>query len=157
MRSNTRLLVMLLSVLWFAFWPASPGICSPTYQVSEAQMLQLESILNGLEQDNERLQTLLSESKEELRMASSESETLKRALIEAQNHLTELQKQFQELRTESESARKSLEAANNELQMACESWKKSVKQHERTESRLRTQRNIWTVIACILGGVAATR
>lgn len=147
----------LLAVSWL-FVPCS-GICSPnqTYQISETQINELQNILSGLASDNETLQNLLTESSAELQTATDESERLKVLLTRANHQLTELQQQLQALKQESENARTSLDAANKELKQASESFKASMKEHERIEGRLRMQRNIWTVIACILGGVAAAR
>ncbi len=156
--SKIRKSISLAALLLCLFAPCS-GICSPsqTYQISETQMTQLESILNGLESDNEMLQNLLTESSAELQTATDESERLKTLLTRANHQLTELQKQLQALKQESENARTSLDEANRELKLASESYKKSMQEHAQIEGRLRTQRNIWTVIACILGGVAAVR
>ena len=147
---------LLLSSLLLLLLP-SVGSCSPTYQVTETQILRLENILNGLEQDNERLLLLLNESTEGLEIAESESGELKLQLNEAQNQLSELKARLQTLKSELTSARTSLDEANRELQLASESYKKSVKAHERTESRLRTQRNVWEVLCAIAVGFAVTR
>ncbi len=133
------------------------GFCSPTYTVTEEQMQMLSSILDGLEQDNRQLQSLLTESNEGLATANNESSLLRGKLNEAQSQLKELKTQLENLRTECDNARRSLDEANRELRLASESFKQSMKEHERIEGRLRTQRNIWTVIACVLGGIAATR
>jgi septal ring factor EnvC (AmiA/AmiB activator) len=120
-------------------------------------MLQLENILNGLEQDNMRLLALLNESTEGLEIANSESGELRKQLTEAQIQLKELRAQLQTLKTELGSARSSLEEANRELKLASDSYKKSVQQHEKVESRLRTQRNVWEILCAIAVGVAVAR
>lgn len=157
MRCKKRLLVLLFGLAFFLLSGISHGSCSPTYTVTEPQMLQLENILTGLEQDNERLLALLNESSEGLEIANSESGELRKQLVEAQIQLTELRKQYQTLKIELTNARSSLDEANKELQLASESYKKSMKQHEKVESRLRTQRNVWEVLCAIAVGFAAAR
>ncbi len=158
----TKSWTVVITFCWAAvFWCSVPcsGICSPSpvYQISETQINELQNILSGLEQDNAKLQSLLTESEEGLTTASNESSILRGRLTEAQKQLAELRMQLESLRAECDSARKSLDEANRELALASKSFKESMQQHERIEGRLRTQRNIWTVIACVLGGIAATR
>ena len=157
MKTVNTIFSTALLLLAFLLCAPSVGSCSTTYQVTETQILQLQNILEGLEQDNNRLLLLLNESTEGVMIAESESGELKIQLNEAQIQLSELRAQLQMLKTELGSARTSLDAANKELQLAGESYKKSMQQHERTESRLRTQRNVWEVLCAIAVGIAVAR
>lgn len=149
--------VTLLLLSLFVLLSPSAGSCSPTYQVTEEQMLQLQNILDGLESDNNRLLLLLNESTEGLAIAESESGELKIQLNEAQSQLKELRTQLATLKSALTSARTSLDEANKELKLASESYKKSMQQHERVESRLRTQRNVWEVLCAVAVGFAVSR
>ncbi|MBQ9364861.1 MAG: hypothetical protein IJT82_03705 [Schwartzia sp.] len=128
-----------------------------TYQMTEAQMQTLESNFLELETRNAQLLKILTESENELTLASSESERLKELLQIANNQLSKLMTELKEARSESERVSKSLETANKELERASESLRKSEAQHKKTESRLRTQKTLWQVLAIILGGVVATK
>jgi len=140
---------LLLSVLLLLL--PSIGFCSESrYQISESELMQLQSHLNALEQNNEMLKSILSESDEGLTKALD-------ALMMSQKELAELRKELLTCRSETESARESLRIANAELQRASESFKASEKERDRIEGRLRTQRNIWEVLCFIACGVAAAK
>lgn len=128
------------------------GFCSEnqTYQISETQLTALEAHLNALEANNAELMTLLDESEMDLTEAT-------RQLNESKNQISELRNQLQALKNESEAARQSLSIANAELRKASEYFKASEKAHARIEGRLRTQRNLWEVIAAVMVGVCVTR
>lgn len=130
----------------------SVGSCSEnqTFQISETQLTTLEAHLNALEENNAALMTLLNESEMELTEATNQ-------LNESKNQIAELRNQLQALKNESEEARQSLSIANEELKRASESFKASEKAHARIEGRLRTQRNLWEVIAAVMVGVCVTR
>ena len=143
-------IILLLPLL---FWLSAPvGFCSgsQTYQISETQLMALENHLNALEANNAALMTLLDESEMELTEATNQ-------LAESKKQITELRSQLQALKNESEEARQSLSIANAELRKASESFKQSEKVHERIEGRLRTQRNLWEVIAAVMVGICVTR
>lgn len=140
---------LLLSVLLLLL--PSIGFCSENrYQISESELMQLQSHLNALEQNNEMLKSILSESDEGLTKALD-------ALMMSQKELAELRKELLTCRSETESARESLRIANAELQKASESFKASEKERDRIEGRLRTQRNIWEVLCFIACGVAVAK
>lgn len=143
--------ISLLSLFVFLLSP-SVGFCSesPTYQVNETQLMALGNHLNALEANNAALMTLLDESEMELTEATNQ-------LAESKKQITELRSQLQALKNESEEARQSLSIANAELRKASESFKQSEKVHERIEGRLRTQRNLWEVIAAVMVGICVTR
>ena len=127
---------------------SSVGGCSEprTYQISETQLLTLEEHLNALESNNEMLKSILSASDESLMIALDK-------LTESQNELTKLRTQLEKARLDAQNAKLSLETANQELKRAAESFKACEAEHSKTESRLRTQRNVWEIVACVLAGV----
>ncbi len=130
----------------------SVGTCSAsqTYQISETQLETLQSHLSALEQNNNELLTLLDESNLDLSEAS-------KALSESRQELMTLREQLVALQAETKQLDESLKIANAELQSARESFKKSEREHDRIEGRLRTQRNIWEVLFAVAVGVAASR
>jgi hypothetical protein len=50
-----------------------------------------------------------------------------------------------------------LQTANEELRKASQSFKQYEKERDKTENRLRNQRNIWEVLCFVAVGVAAAR
>ena len=145
-----RLTALFLS----AFLLCSPctGFCSENqmYQISESELMQLQSHLNALQQNNEMLKSILSESGEELTQALD-------ALAKSNEELARLKAELQTCKAETESARQSLQIANEELQKASESFKESERERDRIEGRLKTQRNIWEVLCFIACGVAVAK
>jgi chromosome segregation ATPase len=77
----------------------------------------------------------------------------KEQLSESAKEIEKLTAQLKALKAESEREQQSLEIANIELQNALT----SVKQLEDKKRRIERQRNMWEVIAVILGGIAITR
>ena len=140
--------LFLLSVLlWFL---PSVGICSPTYQITEEELTALQNHLTVLETNNETLKNILSESNEDLTKALE-------ALMKSQSELMTLKAQLTQAKSDAESAKKSLEIANQELQKAALSFKQYENERDKTENRLRNQRNIWEVLCCIAVGIAVAR
>jgi chromosome segregation ATPase len=127
---------------------AVPSTCGAeaTYTITENQLITLESNLSELEQNNETLLSLLNGSETDLQIA-------KEQLSESAKEIEKLTAQLKALKAESEWAQQSLEIANIELQNALT----SVKQLEDKKRRIERQRNMWEVIAVILGGIAITR
>lgn len=128
------------------------GSCSQSqmYQISESELETLSNHLTMLEQNNETLKRILSESGEELTAALN-------ALTESQKELTMLRSELIQCKSDAQSAKESLERANLELQKASESFKASEKERDRIESRLRNQRNIWEFLCAVAVGVAVAR
>lgn len=149
---KTRLLnILLISAFLFLFAP-SVGTCSQSqmYQISETELTTLQNHLDALEQNNETLKMLLSESNEDLTIALD-------ALMKSQNELATLKAQLQQAKNDAENTRKSLEIANEELRKASESFKQYERERDKTENRLRNQRNIWEVLCFVAVGVAVAR
>ena len=150
-RKIKHLSTLLTLVASFLLLPFA-GICSANqmYQISESELTTLSNHLTALEQNNEMLKSILSESGSELTTALDMLKT-------SNEELTRLKAELQMCKSEAESARSSLKTANEELLKAKESFMKCEAAHDKTEGRLRTQRTIWQVVACVLVGVAAAR
>ena len=128
------------------------GTCyaNQTYTISESELTTLQNHLDALEQNNETLKAILSESNEDLTIALD-------ALMKSQNELATLKAQLQQAKNDAESARNSLQIANDELQKASQSFKQYEAARDKTENRLRNQRNIWEVLCFVAVGVAVAR
>ena len=147
MTKNT-IILLLLSLA--CFWCPSVGICSPTYMVTEDELLTLEQHLSALEANNDALMMVLAESNEDL-------QTARAALTASKQELQTLRAQLQTLKDEANAARQSLATAQKELDDAAKSLKASEAAHGKTEGRLKTQRNIWEALFFVACGIAATR
>ena len=128
------------------------GICyaNQTYTISETELTTLQNHLTALEQNNETLKAILSESNEDLTIALD-------ALTKSQNELATLKAQLQQAKNDAESAKNSLAIANQELAKASQSFKAYEKERDKTENKLRNQRNIWEVLCLVAVGVAVAR
>lgn len=152
MWTKTRLLnILLISACLFLFAP-SRGICSQsqTYQISETELTTLEQNLETLEQHNEMLKAILTTQGDELTEALN-------LLTQSQEELAKLRNELQTARNETQSAQESLKIANDELAKAAQSFKQYERERDRTENRLRNQRNIWEVLCFVAVGVAVAR
>jgi len=148
----TKRYIMPLLLAACCLCSPSVGGCSPsqTYQISETELETLSNHLTMLEQNNETLKRILSESGEELTAALN-------ALTESQKELTMLRSELIQCKSDAQSAKESLERANLELARASESFKASEKERDRIESRLRNQRNIWEFLCAVAVGVAVAK
>jgi chromosome segregation ATPase len=141
---NIKNCLLFVALSFFAL--PSTCVAEATYTITENQLITLESNLSELEQNNETLLSLLNGSETDLQIA-------KEQLSESAKEIEKLTAQLKALKAESERAQQSLEIANIELQNALT----SVKQLEDKKRRIERQRNMWEVIALILGGIAITR
>ena len=137
---------LLFVALSFFVLPSTCGAEATTYTITENQMITLESNLSELQTNNETLLSLLNGSETDLKIAREQ-------LSESAKEIEKLTAQLKALKAESERAQQSLEIANIELQNALT----SVQQLEDKKRRIERQRNMWEVIAVILGGIAITR
>lgn len=158
MWTKARPIISLLALVC-CLWSPCVGGCSESrmYQISESELQTLEQHLIALEQNNETLTLLLSESDEGLTIAAEELTRLRQELTEAKKRLAESQKSLAQMQRDAESARKSLQTANDALKKASESFKQSERERDRIEGRLRTQRNIWEALFAVAVGVAVAR
>jgi chromosome segregation ATPase len=141
---NIKTCLLFVALSFFAV-PSTCG-AEATYTITENQLITLEINLSELEQNNETLLSLLNGSETDLQIA-------KEQLSESAKEIEKLTAQLKALKAESERAQQSLEIANIELQNALT----SVKKLEDKKRRIERQRNMWEVIALILGGIAITR
>ena len=142
---NIKNCLLFVALSFFAL-PSTCGAEEATYTITETQLITLESNLNELEQNNKTLLSLLNGSEADLKIAREQ-------LSESAKEIEKLTAQLKALKAESERAQQSLEIANIELQNALT----SVKKLEDKKRRIERQRNMWEVIAVILGGIAITR
>lgn len=119
---------------------------SVTYSISEEQLTQLELHLNELEENNEKLKSLLTLSEQDCEIALI-------ALTASRNELKALRSELTQALIDSEKAKKSLQIANEDLRLASQSFK----QLEKQKSRCENQRTFWQIIAAIAAGVAVAR
>ena len=144
----------IISPLLLAFCLFAPcvGICSEnqTYTISEADLMTLETNLSTLEMHNATLKAILTTQDGEL----TEALTL---LMKSQEDLAKLKAELQKAKSETQSARKSLATANAELKKAALYFKEYEAERDKTENRLRNQRNIWEVLCLVAVGVAVAR
>lgn len=119
---------------------------SVTYSISEEQLTQLELHLNELEENNEKLKSLLTLSEQDCEIALM-------ALNASRNELKALRSELTQSLIDSEKAKKSLQIANEELANASKSFKQLEKQKNRAEN----QRTFWQILAAIAAGVAVAR
>jgi Skp family chaperone for outer membrane proteins len=144
----------IISPLLLAFCLFVPcvGICSEnqTYTISESELTTLENHLNELTTNTETLKTILTAQDGELTQALN-------LLMKSQSELLTLKTQLQQAKNDAESARKSLATANAELKKAALYFKEYEAERDKTENRLRNQRNIWEVLCLVAVGVAVAR
>lgn len=119
---------------------------SVTYSISEEQLTQLELHLNELEENNEKLKSLLTLSEQDCEIALM-------ALNASRNELKALRSELTQALIDSEKAKKSLQIANEELANASKSFKQLEKQKNRAEN----QRTFWQILTAIAAGVAVAR
>ena len=139
-------------LLAFCLLSAFVGTCyaSQTYTISEAELMTLETNLSTLEMHNATLKAILTTQDGEL----TEALTL---LMKSQEDLAKLKAELQKAKSETQSAQESLMIANKELQKASQSFKAYEAERDKTENRLRNQRNIWEVLCFVAVGVAVAR
>ena len=134
-KSIKRLCICLLAcLLWLA--AGSGSRAEEMYQISDRELIQLESNLNQLSKNNETKQQLLTEQQTQLTEANQQLETVKKQLTESKALNAQTQK--------------SLETANQSLKQLEEEAKRKVKVKTR-------QRNLWIAISGGLLYVLATK
>ena len=157
--------VSLVALLSLSLLSPSAGYCAEeqqVYPIQESQLQTLVTDLTALQENNEKLRTLLSEQTDSLTMASERSEdlsnqiaTLDSQLTQSQEQIATLKAQLVELKQTTATAQASLTTANAELESASKSFKAYQKQQEKIESQLKTQRIIWQIVSGAVLGFAA--
>lgn len=137
-RSTKKLLLLVLSAL-FAYWLLSmPAICSASgmYQITEQELVQLETNLNRLEQLSKTQQAELTRLRIQLQKSQTELQLLRNQLNTSSTQLT--------------IAQQSLQTANLSLQR----YAAEVKQER---LRIKAQRNAWQGTAVVLAVIATLK
>lgn len=144
--------IISLSALAFCLFVPCVGICyaNQTYTISESELTTLETNLATLEMHNSTLKAILTTQDGEL------TEVLN-LLMKSQEDLAKLKAELQKAKSETQSAQESLMIANKELAKASQSFKAYEAERDKTENRLRNQRNIWEVLCLVAVGVAVAR
>lgn len=109
-------LLAVFSLLLPSFISGEQGTA---YILTEAEMMQLETVFNGLQRENEGLKS----------------------------DLQELRQTYSEVRTSLAEARKDLREVNNSLTKATTSFEESVKESTKTLSMTRIDALVWKVVA----------
>lgn len=145
-RGRSASLALGLALL---FWgPVSAS--EPAYQMTAAQMTELQAVFQSLRNQQEEQQRLLTEQ-------ASQLTELKKALNASKAQQSSLEYQLKKARTSIGSSQ--AEAATWQLSLteARESFEKSEKAHQQTEKRVKRQRTIWAVLAIGFGAWAAAK
>ena len=117
-----KLLLLLLSLLfcWWLFSASATCSASGTYQITEAELTQLETNLRKLEQlsstqktELTRLQEQLAQSQEQLQMLKAQLNTSAEQLTTAQTSLDNANKLLQEFAQEEKNKRLKIKAQRN--------------------------------------------
>ena len=130
--------VFYISVLLLCFLVPDTGLAAePTYQMTEAELMQLEDIFSKLREKQTAQQVLLNQQEEQL---------------------MELNTQLEISQKEIETSKQSTEALQTSLQKANQSLKESAEEAKRKNDRLERQRDMWVAFAVIaVGAVIANR
>lgn len=141
--ANTKkLLSFFVSVLLAFFLLFMPATCSASgtqeqmYQITETELVQLETNLNRLDQLSKTQQAELTRLRIQLKKSQMELQLLKNQLSTSSTQLT--------------IAQQSLQSANLSLQTYAQEVK-------RERLRLKAQRNTWECISVALAVVAAVK
>ena len=120
-----------------------------TYQVTAAELRQLESNLTRLQQINDSLRQTCGQQQNRLVDLATALNRAEQQLATAQRQQTALQLQIQTLQDRSTKQEQLLNEAN-------ESFRKYAADQKRTRVRIKAQRNAWeAVAACALIAFAA--
>lgn len=120
---------------------------TPYYQITEAELQELSTHLDALEQNYNILMTAYQESNEDLTEALT-------ALKLSRQELTTLRRELETYKTEVREAKQHLETANAELQLAVQSLKESEADKAKTEKSLKKQLTIWKILFGVAIGAA---
>lgn len=124
-QNGSRLFAVVLLAVFSLLLPSFVS-GETTYLLTEAEMMQLETVFNGLQTENERLK----------------------------EDLSELRQNYGEVRTSLAEARKELREANSSLTKAATSFEESVKATAATLSMTRTDAFIWKVVAGVFAATS---
>ena len=142
-----RLLSALLC-LCVLFWPVTGWAAG--YQVTEAELTQLEQTFAELKSINSVLLTDSTQSQKDLIRALQ-------LLKESQVELQKLQTQLATLKNESLQAGADLKQAQSSLIAANQSFEAYAKEQKKIQARLKTERALWMVVAAGAFYLAASK
>ena len=123
--NGSRLFAVVLLAVFSLLLPSYIS-GAEAYILTEAEMMQLEKVFNGLQMENEGLKS----------------------------DLQELRQMYSEVRTSLAEARKELREANSSLTKAATSFEESVKATAATLSMTRTDAFIWKVVAGVFAATS---
>lgn len=126
----------MLSLSCFLSVPGIGWAEEPTYQMTEAELTELETIFDRLKTQQEQQTNLLREQSEQIK-------TLKIQLATSETQIKSSRNQLQEVETKLNAANQSLAAY--------------AKEEKRTRARLERQRDTWAVFAAVTVGFALAR
>ena len=121
-----------------------------TYQITAAELRQLEGNLTRLQQINDSLRQTCGQQQNRLVDLATALTEAQKQLTEARRRQTALQLQIQTLITNSKKQETSLQAANESLTAFAADQK-------RTRVRIKAQRNTWVAAAGILAAGLALK
>ena len=132
--------------------PAATSSASetPAYQVTAAELRQLESNLTRLQQINDSLTQALGEQR-------NKAVDLQTALTEAQKQLTEARRRQTALQAELTSLKSLSKMQAESLEKANKSFETFAKEEKARRLRIKAQRNTWVAAAGILAAGLALK
>ena len=140
-KKNTIVKYFCLLLVCLLFWSGISFGSPATYQITEAELTQLEQSL--IQQENSLIQALNLQE-----MQKEELKELKTQLEVALNELRQSKAEIQRLRIDLVRASESIERAN-------QLFREYEKEAKKTQSRLTRQRNLaWSIVgAAVIGGI----
>ncbi|MEA4834948.1 MAG: hypothetical protein VB133_07435 [Anaeromusa sp.] len=127
---------ILLACLLGCFLWAVPGTCSAaeaTYQITESELVQLQTNLTKLEKN--------------YKVLLQDSTTSSKQLIEALNELSEAKQSLEKCKSELTTTQQSLVKAQASLQTANELFQQYAKEEKAKQNKLEWQRNLAIIAA----------
>ena len=121
-----------------------------TYQVTEQEIRQLESNSQRLSEINAILQLGSTESQKTLLKVSAELKQSQAELQMLKQELAKLQDSLQIAKSLSQSQQDLLTQTN-------ESFRKYSQEQKKNQSRLKTERTLWQVVAAVAAGFAVIK
>ena len=138
------LLCLLLLLASATAWASETPEMPETYQITAAELRQLEGNLTRLQQINDSLRQTCGQQQNRLVDLATALNRAEQQLATAQRQQTALQLQIQTLQDRSTKQEQLLNEAN-------ESFRKYAADQKRTRVRIKAQRNAWeAVAACAL-------
>lgn len=141
-RDNIYWLALLLLLCW-ASVIGSVSAAETMYQISEAELTQLEA-------NNRRQSELLTQLEIQLIASQQESATLQTSTKVLRTQLTASNNQVTALQQDLQTAQQSLQKSKQSMERAQAYLQAYEKEARKTQQRLRRQRTMWAVVAGVL-------